>query len=203
MSKITKYFNKSDILTIPNMLSFVRLLFVPVIIWLYCVLQNYLAAVILILVSALTDVVDGFIARRFNMVSNFGKIIDPIADKVTQGTMIICLITRYKIMWALLAVFILREIFMAVSGILTIRATDRVNSAKWFGKLNTVLLHTVIMVLILFVNIPTLAVNILSYVCIMVMVLSAIGYGIYYFGICKQESKKAANPHSLFKKGCD
>ncbi len=190
MFKITKYFNKSDILTIPNILSFIRLLFVPVIIWLYCAQEKYTAAVILIIISAATDIIDGYIARRFNMVSNFGKVIDPVADKVTQGAMIICLISRYKIMWALLCVFILREIFMAVSGLMTIRATDKVNSAKWFGKLNTVVLHTVIMALIVFVEMHITLVNILSIVCMAVMVLSAIGYGVFYFGVCKKERQK-------------
>lgn len=74
---------KDQILTIPNLLSIVRLCLIPLIIWLYCVKKDYTLAVIVILISGATDIVDGFIARHFNMVSDFGKILDPVADKLT------------------------------------------------------------------------------------------------------------------------
>lgn len=79
---------KEQLLTIPNLLSVVRLLLIPLIVWLYCARQEYELAVLFILLSGATDVVDGFIARRFHMVSDFGKILDPVADKLTQGALI-------------------------------------------------------------------------------------------------------------------
>ena len=82
---------KDQILTIPNLLSIIRLLMIPLIIWLYCEAQQYGLAVIVILLSGLTDIVDGFIARKYHMVSDFGKILDPAADKLTQAALILCL----------------------------------------------------------------------------------------------------------------
>ena len=80
---------KDQIFTIPNLLSIIRLILIPIIVWLYCEKQNYNAAVAVIVVSGATDITDGFIARHFNMVSDFGKILDPVADKLTQAAVII------------------------------------------------------------------------------------------------------------------
>ena len=86
MSAIMKrFFEKKQILTIPNLLSVVRLALIPVIVWLYSFEQNYHAAIGVILLSAATDIVDRWIARRFNMISDFGKALDPLADKLTQA----------------------------------------------------------------------------------------------------------------------
>ena len=88
---MNRIFNKKDILTIPNLLSLFRLLMIPVIVWLYVKEKNYYAAAAMVLISGATDIADGIIARKFNMISDFGKILDPMADKLTQGALIICL----------------------------------------------------------------------------------------------------------------
>ena len=87
-------FTKEDILTIPNLLSLIRLLLVPLIAWLNWGAKNYIMAGVVVVISALTDVADGFIARKFNMISDLGKILDPIADKLTQAMTMLCLFTR-------------------------------------------------------------------------------------------------------------
>ena len=92
---------KKDIWTIPNILSYFRILLIPVIILCYLYVENPWAAVGVIVVSGLTDAADGYIARRFNMISEFGKFIDPVADKLTQVSMAACLIVRYPMMWLL------------------------------------------------------------------------------------------------------
>ena len=86
--------SQSRILTIPNLLSFFRLCLIPVFMWLYCVEKNYLWTGIILILSGLTDTVDGIIARKFNMISDLGKVLDPIADKLTQAAMLFCLLTR-------------------------------------------------------------------------------------------------------------
>lgn len=88
MNKILK---KDQILTIPNFLSLVRLLLIPLIIWLYCTAEYRMISVAVIILSGLTDIADGIIARKFHMVSDFGKMLDPIADKMTQGAILLCL----------------------------------------------------------------------------------------------------------------
>ena len=92
--------NKTEnkILTIPNLLSLFRLILIPVIIWLYWFRKDYFPAGVLLIISGLTDLADGYIARHFNAVSNVGKILDPIADKLTQAAMLFCLVTRFPLM---------------------------------------------------------------------------------------------------------
>ena len=149
-----KYLKKENILTIPNLLSLIRILLIPFIIWLYCAQKAYLRTIIVIALSGFTDIIDGKIARKFNMVSDVGKVLDPVADKLTQATLVICLIARYPWMWALLALFAVKECLMLLWGYLTLKSTDTINGAKWYGKLSTVVLYAVMMILILFVDIP-------------------------------------------------
>lgn len=178
-----RVFKKDQILTIPNLLSLVRLALIPLIIWLYCVKQNFTLATVMILVSGLTDIVDGFIARRFHMVSDFGKILDPVADKLTQGAVIICLTVRYKLMYALIGLFVVKEAIMAAMGYLVIRKKNAVNSAKWYGKVNTLVLYVVMMVLILIPGIPDGLANGLILVCGVMMLLSLFLYIRFYRGL--------------------
>ena len=148
-----RIFRKDQVLTIPNLLSVIRLALIPLIVWLYIGKQEYSAAVAVILISGATDIIDGFIARKFNMVSDLGKILDPVADKLTQATVILCLTVKYRWMRGLIVLFVVKEIIMAVLGYMAIQKKDVVNSAKWYGKLNTVVLYLVMMCLILFPSI--------------------------------------------------
>ena len=70
--------------SIPNILSYVRLGMIPAIVWVYCGRKDYILASILMVISGITDIVDGWIARHYNLITDWGKIIDPIADKLTQ-----------------------------------------------------------------------------------------------------------------------
>lgn len=83
------------IFTIPNLLSLFRLCLIPVIIRLYCAQHNYLRTTLVLTISGITDIADGIIARKFHMISDFGKIFDPVADKLTQIAMLFCLVTRF------------------------------------------------------------------------------------------------------------
>ena len=177
-----KMFEKKNLLTIPNFLSVVRIAMIGAIVWLYCFEQNYYAAIVVLLLSGATDIADGFIARKFNMISDFGKILDPLADKLTQGAIIICLSIRFKLMFALICVFLIREAFMLTFGYLALKKGS-VNSAKWFGKLNTVVVYSVIFVLLLFPSTPQNLANILILICIAVLVFSLICYSAFYKGI--------------------
>lgn len=187
MENKTEY--KSQILTIPNLLSLFRIVLIPFIVWAYFGLANPYIALGLIVLSALTDIVDGFIARKFNMVSDFGKILDPIADKLTQGTVIICLTLKYKLMRVLITLFIVKEIIMGLMGAITLKKYGKVNSAKWYGKVNTVILYAVMMILVLFPNINLGVANALIYVCMVALVMSLLLYIRFYVKIWKGNVK--------------
>ena len=142
------------IITIPNLLSTFRILLIPVIVWLYCGKQDYPLAAGVLVLSGVTDVTDGFIARRFHMVSDLGKVLDPIADKLTQTAALGCLLTRFPAVWWLLGVLVVKETVMAVMGLLVIRRTGAVFSAAWHGKLAACVLYAVIFAHIVWYDIP-------------------------------------------------
>ena len=181
-----KRFSKNAILTIPNLISLFRILLIPLIIWLYCGKKQYAATIAVVAISGVSDIIDGKIAREFNMVSDVGKVLDPIADKLTQVTLVICLTARYPWMWALLALFAVKECLMLLWGYLALKSTDTINSAKWYGKLSTVVLYAVMMILILFVNIPEAGATALMLLCGGVMLLSLVMYGRFYHAILDQ-----------------
>ena len=142
------------IFTIPNILSFFRLCLLPCIVYFYINIKDYKLTAILLIISGITDVLDGYIARTFNMVSDLGKILDPIADKATQAIVLLCLITRFK--WLIIPFIgiLIKELFMTITGMMVIKKTGEVYSAKWHGKLATFMLDVMIIIHIIFYNIP-------------------------------------------------
>ena len=142
------------VLTIPNLLSAFRLLLVPVIVWLYCGRADYPLTACALLLSGATDVVDGFVARRFDMVSDLGKILDPVADKLTQAAALACLLSRFEAVWWLLGVLVGKELIMACMGLFVIRRTGVVHGALWHGKLAACLIYAAIFLHIVWYDIP-------------------------------------------------
>ena len=176
----SKYKNK--IVTIPNILSLVRLCLIPLILWLYLGAQNYIAAGITLLFSGLTDIVDGYIARTYNMISDVGKVLDPVADKATQGVMLLCLCISFPLMWIAIGLLIVKESFMAISGYVVIKKTGIVLGADWHGKAATVLV-TACMALHLFWHDIDPTVSLITIVVSAAMIaLSLILYAVRNFG---------------------
>lgn len=168
---------KHKILTIPNVLSFFRLCLIPLIVWQYVGRQNYLIALYLLALSGLTDIADGIIARNFNMVSDFGKAFDPVADKLTQIAMLFCLVTRFPNMWLPLILLIVKEVFAGITGLMMVKK-GIVIGADWHGKVTTVLLYSTMLVHLAWISIPSSVSNILIGACTAMILLSGILYGI-------------------------
>ena len=168
-----------DFFSVPNLISYLRLILIPFIIWAYCEKESGLLTAILVAVSGFTDVLDGKIARRFNMVTDIGKVLDPIADKLTQAAMMYCLLTKYELMLPALIVLIVKEIFMAVTAIMETKYSAKINSALWYGKACTVILYAVMLILLFFTNIPLWLANTLIAISIAAMIISTVLYGIH------------------------
>ena len=169
---------KSKILTIPNLLSFFRICLIPVIVWLYVGRRRYGLAAAVLALSGATDVVDGFIARRFHMVSDFGKAFDPVADKLTQFAMLLCLVTRFRSMLLPLVILVAKELFALVTSLMTIKKTGQVLGAVWHGKAATVCLYAAMFVHLVWYAIPAVVSDLLIGACAALMLLSAVLYGI-------------------------
>lgn len=167
---------RKQIFTIPNLLSFFRLLLIPVIAWLYCWKGDYPLTAFVLVLSGATDIADGFIARHFDMVSDLGKVLDPVADKLTQTVALVCLLTRFQAIWWLLGVLVFKETVMTVMGILVIHRTKAVYSAAWHGKLATCVLYAVIFTHIVWYNISQPVSALLAAAGIACILLSLILY---------------------------
>lgn len=132
---------------LPNILTVLRLLLIPVIVF-YIFTGNYILAFMFFTVSGITDIADGCIARKFNLISNFGKLMDPLADKLTQiATLASLVFTDIIPVWILLIVF-LKE-FIMICGASFLYGKDVVVYSKWYGKLATVLLYIAIVISLL------------------------------------------------------
>lgn len=179
---------KDKILTIPNLMSLFRIILIPAIVWLYR-RGAYHQAIAVVALSALTDVLDGRVARRFHMVSDVGKVLDPVADKLTQVSMIFCLASKYQRLWIMILLFAVKEGIMLYWGYQALKVRDQINSAKWYGKLSTVVLYLVMTVLFFCQEIPTWLARFLIVFCAGIMIMSLIMYGRFYHGILKIQSQ--------------
>ena len=188
-------FTKDQILTIPNMLSFFRMALIPVIVWVYCGLEMPLLALAFILLSGLTDIIDGYIARKYDMITDFGKAIDPVADKMTQVAVLFCLVTRFKLMLLPLCIMAVKEIVMFTTRLCLFRKTEKVYGAVWHGKANTTILYLMIYAHIIWVNINITVSNVLIYISTGFMIFSFVAYLIEiinYFIKAKETTPKEA-----------
>jgi len=175
---------KKEIFTIPNLLSLFRLVLIPIYVAIYLnatsSVDYYLAAGILA-VSCLTDLIDGKIARHFNMISSLGKILDPLADKATQFTLIICLSLKYHVLWYLIGLFVLKESFQLIAGAINLRKGKMLKGALISGKVCTTILFVSLIVMVMLPNLGINVVNILAIVDALFMLVAFIEYVVAYF----------------------
>lgn len=175
---------KKEILTIPNLLSVFRLVLIPVYITIYVNAKEnadyYIAAGILA-VSCLTDMIDGKVARHFNMISTVGKILDPLADKATQFTLILCLSLKYRILWYLVGLFIIKEGFQLVAGSINLRKGKMLKGALIPGKICTTILFISLIIMVMIPNLSGSVIHLIAIVDVGFMLFSFIDYLITYF----------------------
>ena len=133
---------KKIVRQIPNILTIVRFILIPFIV-INIINESYIAAFIIFTISGLTDILDGFIARKFNFITNFGKLIDPLADKCTQIITLITLAIKNIIPVWIIVIVIIKE-FIMISGASFLYGKELVVSSRWYGKLATVLFYIAI-----------------------------------------------------------
>lgn len=176
---------KKEILTIPNLLSLFRFILIPVYVYIYLnatEAHHYIIAAMILAVSCLTDLIDGKIARKFNMISNVGKVLDPLADKFTQIALIICLVSAHPELMALLALFVVKETFQLVAMVLMLRKGKALDGALPAGKISTTVLFVSLFLMVLMPNMRDITAIILTTVCCVVMLVAFVEYIRAYFG---------------------
>lgn len=177
---------KKEIMTIPNMLSLFRLVLIPVYVVIYLnatePVHYYIAGGILA-VSCLTDLIDGQIARRFNMISTVGKVLDPFADKLTQFTLAVCLAVQYPIVWAMVILIFVKEIFQLIAGIVVFRRGRMLKGALIAGKVCTTVLFVSLIVMVLTppLYLSNTVVSIVTAVDVVFLLISFVSYARAYY----------------------
>ena len=143
--------NKKVLFNIPNCLCFFRILLIPLFLYVYFVADfknRYLVAAFVLVISGISDFLDGFIARKFNMVTDFGKFIDPVADKLTHFVVAITLLFSYPLAWVLLIIIILKDLMLAIVGLYLYDYGLKITGASWWGKIATAYFYVIVIVLI-------------------------------------------------------
>lgn len=171
--------NLKEIWAPPNLLSVVRLLMIPLIAYTYLTAvdySDYLLSGVLIIISGLTDVLDGILARKYNMVTDLGKILDPFADKMTQMVLAVCVAIRIPQTSVLLIVFIALEVLMIAGGLILIYKGVKIPSAKWFGKLATFTFYAVMTLFVFFPYLDVTIIGLLVGIALLVLIFAFVMY---------------------------
>lgn len=180
---------KKDLFTVPNFISLFRLLLIPVYVVIYLNAakpSDYVWAAGILAVSCLTDAIDGKIARKWNMISTIGKFLDPLADKATQFTLTVCLAIRHPVLWNLAGLFVLKEGFQLIAGIIEFRKGKMLTGALLTGKICTTVLFVSLIALVLLPQIPQTVVAIITVIDGIFMLIA---FGHYIFTYSKKTSK--------------
>lgn len=175
---------KKEIWSIPNLLSLFRLALIPVYIIIYLNAEqtfDYVVAASILAVSCLTDMIDGKIARHFNMITTLGKLLDPVADKATQFTLTVCLAIRYPVLWNLAGLFVLKEGFQFVAGYITYRKGKMLTGALITGKICTTILFISLILMVLLPDLDPKVIDIITIVDALFMLVSFVHYALTYF----------------------
>lgn len=181
------------IITIPNALTVLRILMIPAIV--YYINKQYELAFFYLFLSGATDVLDGLIARKFHMSSDLGLMLDPIADKLTQGCVLLTLAKSTPLMTALCILLIAKESIMVVFGLVVLKKSNRTFGAKWHGKVANVCMYVTFAAHILWKDIPNKYSNELIILCAVAMLLSLILYCLQYTSILKGTKSAVCRKH--------
>lgn len=134
-------------LTIPNILSVFRILILVPFVF-YVNNENYVASGIVLVISGLTDLFDGFLARSLGQVTHLGEMLDPTADKLTLMTVMICASMKFPKIFPFMLLLILKEVSMLIAGAILLKCKKNPPPSKWYGKVSTVVFYFSIITII-------------------------------------------------------
>ncbi len=179
-------------LTVPNALSLIRIIIiVPLVI--FMLREQYVGAGLMLLISAVSDMFDGIIARKFHQITQLGKILDPIADKLTLIAVVICINIIYPVVTSFVIVLFSKEILMLCGGFLLLRMKIKPPAAKWYGKVSTVIFYVSVVTVVLLKAIWNITdqflIVILFSITTFAMLFSLANYAILFFKLIKDKKE--------------
>lgn len=184
---------KNQVFTVPNMLSILRLALLPVYARIYLGAtqrQHYLLAGGILAFSCLTDLLDGQIARHFHQITTLGKVLDPLADKVTQLVLILCLSKTHPILKPILTIFLVKEIFQLCASIALLTQGRMLSGALAAGKICTAFLFLSMTWMVLIPDMGTPLVKAITLTDSMMLIVSFGSYILAYCNACLVPGKQ-------------
>lgn len=169
-------FTKKEIFNIPNIMGYVRILLIPVFVVLYFN-KLYSWAMVALAVNIMTDFFDGIVARKFNQITELGKFIDPLADKLTQAAVVVTLAFTYPLLWPVFVIEFIKENTMLFGGGYIYKKRGRkLDGAKWYGKVGTAITDFGLFFLLAFPRMSKAWANGLIIFIGVCMIITLIGY---------------------------
>ena len=181
---------------IPNMLSLVRLALIPAFVVLY--LSDYFEwSLVALALSGLTDLFNGMIARKLNQITEIGKLLDPIADKLTQIAVLVCLTIRNPSLTILVVICFVKELLQVIGGWILFSRKEIIRGAKWFGKVSTFTFYIVMLAFALWWSLMAswLRVTLIAVVAA-TMIFSFVMYLLMYFQLRRENGLSKKQSHS-------
>lgn len=169
---------RGAVFTAPNLITLFRIGLIPLFVWL-CILKDAAhPACAVLLISGASDIADGYIARRYGLVSDLGKILDPVADKLTQAAALICLTLENALLLLPLGLMLIKELFSGLLCFFAMQVSREVHSSHWHGKLNTALIYALMISQLMWPHMPDKLLLAFVLLCSSVMLLSFILYSL-------------------------
>lgn len=193
-----------DLMTIPNAISFIRIILITPFVAFFIVgkyiTHDYTPAVVTLVISGISDFFDGMIARKFHQESELGKVLDPLADKLTLIAVGICLVFIEPYVLPLMIIMVVKDILMIIGGTIIINQGVIPPKSSWYGKVSTFMFYiscalVVAMEIFHFRN-ETVSLTILGVTAGM-MIFSLVNYMIIFFKIQKQMKDKKDSPGAV------
>ena len=176
-------------MSIPNMITLVRIVLTPIFVRFYLE-GEHSAAMLILAAAALSDVLDGAIARRFGLITPLGKVLDPVADKLLQLAMMLCLVSESPVLWLLLAVHLLRETCLGLMGFMVYRRSGKLIGSRWYGKLCSGLMYAFLGAALLWREMPEEMLNEGSAICLGLIIYCFFRYAAEYLHILHEGAIK-------------
>lgn len=186
----------ADFVTIPNLLTYLRILLIAPFVISF-LKEQYILAMVFLGISALSDCCDGYIARRFNQITALGKMLDPVADKLTLLAVMVCITIMTPQVLPLMVILIIKDVSMLIGGTILLKKGLNPPAAKWYGKLGTIMFYGSVIIIVFLkavfkIEIPVLDIILLSATAF-VMIFALVKYFLIYKSLLREKNNKNNN----------
>ncbi len=139
-------------MNIPNIISIIRIILIPFFSYKFLTADNvtdFLIAAAILAASGISDMLDGYIARKYNMITQVGKVLDPAADKLTLFAVCICFCIKKPHMWVLFFLLMIKDVVIMAASVFLMKKKIKLDGSRWFGKVYTVLFYIIMLMLVI------------------------------------------------------